>query len=46
MLAWWSEHLQKAFTGNLSVSAIKESRDRKVVSIRQSADTPAESRCQ
>lgn len=34
MMAWWSEHIQQAATGNLSVSAIKESRDRKVVSIR------------
>ncbi|UEH07718.1 integrase domain-containing protein [Pseudomonas sp. HN8-3] len=34
MMAWWSEHIQEAATGNLSVAAIKESRDRKVVSIR------------
>ncbi|CAN7251726.1 integrase domain-containing protein [Pseudomonas sp. LjRoot71] len=34
MMAWWSEHIQDAATGNLSVSAIKENRDRKVVSIR------------
>ncbi|MDP3817337.1 integrase domain-containing protein [Pseudomonas sp.] len=34
MMAWWSEHVQEAATGNLSVSAIKENRDRKVVSIR------------
>ncbi|KAA0964329.1 integrase domain-containing protein [Pseudomonas sp. ANT_H12B] len=34
MMAWWSEHIQEAATGNLSVSAIKESRDKKVVSIR------------
>lgn len=34
MMAWWSEHIQEAATGNLSVSAIKENRDRKVVSIR------------
>jgi len=34
MMAWWSEHIQEAATGNLSVSAIKENRDRKVASIR------------
>lgn len=34
MMAWWSEHIQEAATGSLSVAAIKESRDRKVVSIR------------
>jgi integrase len=34
MMAWWSEHIQEAATGNLSVSAITENRDRKVVSIR------------
>jgi integrase len=34
MMTWWSEHIQEAATGNLSVSAIRESRDRKVVSIR------------
>jgi len=34
MMAWWSEHIQGAATGNLSVSAMTESRDRKVVSIR------------
>lgn len=34
MMAWWSEHIQQAATGNLSMSAIKENRDRKVVSIR------------
>lgn len=34
MMAWWSEHIQEAATGNLSVSAIKENRDRKIVSIR------------
>lgn len=34
MMAWWSEHIQEAATGSLSVSAIKESRARKVVSIR------------
>ncbi|PAU65584.1 integrase [Pseudomonas sp. PIC25] len=33
MMAWWSEHIQEAATGNLPVSAIKD-RDRKVVSIR------------
>ncbi len=30
MMAWWSEHIQEAATGNLSVSATKENRDRKV----------------
>jgi len=34
MMAWWSEHIQKAATGNLSISAIQENRERKVVSIR------------
>lgn len=34
MMARWSEHIQEAATGNLSVSAIRENRDRKVVSIR------------
>ena len=34
MMAWWSEHIQQAATGNLSVSAIRENRDKKVVSIR------------
>lgn len=34
MMAWWSEHIQEAATGSLSVSAIKETWDRKVVSIR------------
>ncbi|MAG68020.1 MAG: integrase [Pseudomonadales bacterium] len=34
MMTWWSEHIQGAATGNLSMSAIKENRDRKVVSIR------------
>ena len=34
MMAWWSEHIQKASTGSLSVSAITENRDKKVVSIR------------
>ncbi|AEA66910.1 Putative integrase [Pseudomonas brassicacearum subsp. brassicacearum NFM421] len=34
MMAWWSEHIQEAATGNLSVSAIKENWDRKVVPIR------------
>ncbi len=34
MMAWWSAHIQDAATGNLSVSAIRENRDRKVVSIR------------
>ena len=34
MMTWWSEHIQTAAAGNLSVSAIKENWDRKVVSIR------------
>ena len=34
MMASWSDHIQEAATGNLSVSAIKENRDRKVVPIR------------
>lgn len=34
MMAWWSEHIQEAATGNLSMSAIKEDWDKKVVSIR------------
>lgn len=34
MMKWWSEHIQKAATGNLSISAIQNTRDTKVVSIR------------
>ena len=34
VMASWSDHIQEAATGNLSVSAIKENRDRKVVPIR------------
>ncbi|KRW58583.1 integrase domain-containing protein [Pseudomonas sp. TTU2014-080ASC] len=34
MMAWWSEHIQQAATGNLSVAATADGRDRKVVSIR------------
>lgn len=34
MMAWWSDHIQEPATGNLSVSAIRENRDKKVVSIR------------
>lgn len=34
MMAWWSDHIQEAATGNLSVSAIREQRHSKVVSIR------------
>jgi hypothetical protein len=33
MMAGWSEHIQQAAAGNLAMSAIKEKRDRKVVSI-------------
>ena len=34
MMVWWSEHIQQAATGNLSVSAINENKDKKVVPIR------------
>jgi integrase len=34
MMAWWSEHIQKAATGSLSASAINQGRDRNVVPIR------------
>ncbi|WP_455922480.1 integrase domain-containing protein [Pseudomonas putida] len=34
MMAWWSEYIQKASTGNLSASAINVIRDRNVVPIR------------
>ena len=34
MMAWWSEHIQEAASGNLSVSALNQNHDRKVVSIR------------
>nr|WP_274610269.1 tyrosine-type recombinase/integrase [Pseudomonas sp. TH32] len=27
MMTWWSDHIQEAATGNLSVSAIREKRD-------------------
>ena len=33
MMAWWSEHIQKAATGSLSASAINQTRDRNVVPI-------------
>ncbi|WP_308584698.1 integrase domain-containing protein [uncultured Pseudomonas sp.] len=33
MMAWWSEHIQEAATGNLSVAAIRENQDKKVVSM-------------
>ena len=33
MMKWWSEHIQEAATGNLSISAIQNTRDTKVVSI-------------
>jgi hypothetical protein len=29
MMAWWSKHIQEAATVKLSVSAIKENRDKK-----------------
>ena len=34
MMAWWSEHIQKAATGNLSASEINQTRDHNVVPIR------------
>lgn len=34
MMVWWSEHIQEAATGNLSMSAIRDDLDRKVVPIR------------
>ncbi|BGD84799.1 hypothetical protein CRPA11_33360 [Pseudomonas aeruginosa] len=34
MMSWWSKHIQDAATGNLSMSAIAENRDMKVVPIR------------
>jgi integrase len=34
MMAWWSEHIQKAATGSLSASAINQIRDANVVPIR------------
>ncbi|PYC23097.1 integrase [Pseudomonas jessenii] len=34
MMAWWSEHIQKAATGDFSIAAIHENRSQKVVSIR------------
>ncbi|KGU86641.1 integrase domain-containing protein [Pseudomonas mediterranea] len=34
MMQWWSEHIQGAATGNLSISATIEISDRKVVAIR------------
>ncbi len=34
MMAWWSEHIQKAATGSLSASAINQTRGRNVVPIR------------
>lgn len=34
MMAWWSEHIQKAATGNLSASAINQTRDHNVVPMR------------
>ncbi|WNF56501.1 integrase domain-containing protein [Pseudomonas sp. SG20052] len=34
MMAWWSEHIQKAATGSLSASAINQTRERNVVPIR------------
>jgi integrase len=34
MMAWWSDYIQKAATGSLLVTAVSESRDRKLFSIR------------
>ena len=34
MMAWWSEHIQKAATGSLSASAINKTNDHNVVPIR------------
>ena len=34
MMAWWSEHIHKPVTGNLSASAISQTMDRNVVPIR------------
>ncbi|HCN63402.1 MAG TPA: hypothetical protein DIT33_08385 [Pseudomonas sp.] len=34
MMAWWSDHIQKAATGSLLVTTINEARDRRVVSLR------------
>lgn len=34
MMAWWSEHIQKAATGDFSIAAVHENRSRKVASIR------------
>ncbi|MFK5734852.1 tyrosine-type recombinase/integrase [Pseudomonas urmiensis] len=34
MMAWWSEHIQKAATGSLSASAINQIRDSNIVPIR------------
>ncbi|SDN38688.1 Integrase [Pseudomonas arsenicoxydans] len=34
MMNWWSEHIQEAATGSLSISAVQASRALKVVSIR------------
>ena len=34
MMAWWSEHIQKAATGKLSASAINQTNDHNVVPIR------------
>ncbi|WP_348748921.1 integrase domain-containing protein [Pseudomonas rhodesiae] len=34
MMAWWSEHIQKAATGSLSASGINQTRGRNVIPIR------------
>ncbi|HCF6749186.1 integrase domain-containing protein [Pseudomonas aeruginosa] len=35
MMTWWSEHIQKAATGNLSAAAINQLGDRKIIPIRR-----------
>jgi len=35
MMAWWSEHIQEAATGNLSAAAINQLGDRKIIPIRR-----------
>ncbi len=34
MMAWWSEHIQQAATGSLSVSAVQSAKGLNVVSVR------------
>ena len=35
MMIWWSEHIQQAATGSLSVSAVQATRGLKLVQIRK-----------